>query len=84
MDIRRDHYTGLERQRVPYALPRIHAAAQEADILITIEQRLAGTPLSTRLPGLTTGQLEAVMQRYLTAAQALASIEMPLLTEATG
>src|SRR5215211_6450851 len=44
----RDFYAGLERQRVPYALPRICTVAQEAGMLITIEQRLAGTPLSTR------------------------------------
>src|SRR5215218_9703547 len=62
----RDFYAGLERQHMPYALPRIRTVAQAAGILITVEQRLAGTPLSTLLPGLTTSQLEAVMQRYLT------------------
>jgi hypothetical protein len=32
----RDFYAGLERQRLPYALPRIHTIAHEADVLITI------------------------------------------------
>src|SRR5207253_8501343 len=65
------------RQRVPYALPCIRTVAQEAGMVITIEQRLVGTPLSLLLPALTTSQLEAVMQHYLTAALALAAIEMP-------
>jgi hypothetical protein len=73
----RDFYASLDRQRVPYALPRIHAVAQEADFLITIEQRLLGTPLSTLLPGLTIAELDAVMQRYLTAALAVSHIPAP-------
>jgi aminoglycoside phosphotransferase (APT) family kinase protein len=73
----RDFYASLDRQRVPYALPRIHTVTQEASFLISIEQRLAGAPLSTFLPGLTTGQLDAVMQRYLTAALALSRIQAP-------
>jgi len=73
----RDFYASLDRQRVPYALPRIHTVAQEAGFLITIEQRLLGTPLSTLLPGLTTAELDAVMQRYLTAARAVSHIPAP-------
>jgi hypothetical protein len=53
----RDFYAGLERQRVRYALPRIRTVAQEAGFLLTIGQRLAGTPLSTLLPALTTSRL---------------------------
>ena len=53
----RDFYAGLERQHMPYALPRIRTVAQKAGMLITVEQRLAGTPLSTLLPGLTTSEL---------------------------
>src|SRR5262245_7580098 len=49
----RDFYAALDRQCVPYALPRIHTVTQEAGFLISIEQRLAGTPLSAFLPGLT-------------------------------
>src|SRR5215212_8784113 len=69
-------YDGLERQHVPYALPRIHTVAEEAGFLITIEQRLAGTRLSALLPGLTPDQLDTVMQRYLIAALAISTIEM--------
>jgi hypothetical protein len=53
----RDFYAGLERQHMPYALPRIRTVVQEAGMLITVEQRLAGTSLSTLLPGLTTSEL---------------------------
>src|SRR6266545_5522205 len=67
-----DFYNGLDRQRVPYALPRIYSVAEEADVLLTIEQRLAGTQLSTLLPTLPPGRLEGLMQRYLAAGLALA------------
>jgi aminoglycoside phosphotransferase (APT) family kinase protein len=70
-------YNALDRQHVPYALPRIHTIAQEDHFLITIEQRLAGTRLSTMLPTLTTSQLDTVMQRYLSAALAVSSIQAP-------
>jgi hypothetical protein len=73
----RDFYAALDRQLVPYALPRIHTVTQEAGFLITIEQRLLGTPLATLLAGLTTAELDAVMQRYLTAALAVSHIPAP-------
>jgi fructosamine-3-kinase len=70
-------YNVLDRQHVPYGLPRIHTVAQEDHFLITIEQRLASTRLSALLPRLTTDQLETVMQRYLNAALAVSSIQTP-------
>jgi Ser/Thr protein kinase RdoA (MazF antagonist) len=70
-------YTVLDRQRVPFALPRIHTVAEEHGFLITIEQRLAGTRLSALLPGRTKSQLDTLMQRYLSAALALSRIELP-------
>jgi fructosamine-3-kinase len=72
-----DFYNSLDRQLVPYALPHIHTVAQEDHFLITIEQRLAGIPMSAVLPTLTTDQLDAIMQRYLTAALALSGIQAP-------
>src|SRR5688572_12337264 len=45
-------YDGLDRQRVPFALPHISAVTQEAGFIITIERRLAGTRLSALLPTL--------------------------------
>ena len=68
-------YDALDRQHLPYALPRIHTVAEEAGFLVTIEQRLAGTRLSALLPGLPKSQLDRLMQRYLSAALAVSSIQ---------
>jgi Ser/Thr protein kinase RdoA (MazF antagonist) len=73
----RDFYDSLDRQLVPYALPRIHTVAQEDPFLISIEQRLAGMRMSAVLPGLTTAQFDAMMRRYLTAALAVSRIQAP-------
>ncbi len=75
--ILRDFYDLLDRQLVPYTLPRIYTVAQEDRFLVTIEQRLAGMRLSAVLPALTTDQLDAIMQRYLTAALAVSRIQAP-------
>jgi hypothetical protein len=77
LQILRDFYDSLDRQLVPYALPRIHTIAQEGPFLVTVEQRLAGRRLSVLLPTLPPGQLEAIMQRYLTAALAVSRIQAP-------
>jgi hypothetical protein len=74
-------YTALDRQHVPYALPRIDTVAEEAGLIITIERRLAGTRLSALLPGLTSSQLDTMMQRYLTAALAVSTVEIPPIWE---
>lgn len=73
----RDFYDSINRQLVPYALPRIDWVAQEGHLLVTIEKRLAGTRMSTVLPTLTAGQLDEMMQRYLTAALAVSRIQVP-------
>jgi hypothetical protein len=70
-------YDSLERERVPYALPRIHTVAQEGDWLVTVEQRLAGTRMSALLPALTPGELETTMGRYLDAALAVSNLSPP-------
>jgi len=75
--ILQDFYNGLDRQLLPYALPRIHTVAQEGSFLITIEQRLSGSRLSVVLPTRTADQLDVIMQRYLTAGLAVAQIQAP-------
>lgn len=70
-------YDALDRQHLPYALPRIHMVAQEDDLVVTVEQRLDGTPMSALLPLLDADRLEAMMERYLTAALALSRIQAP-------
>jgi fructosamine-3-kinase len=75
--ILQDFYNSLDRRLVPYALPRIYTVAEEAGLLITIEQRLTGTCLSAVLPMLSADRLDRLMQRYLTAALALSHIQAP-------
>jgi Ser/Thr protein kinase RdoA (MazF antagonist) len=70
-------YDSLERRLVPYALPRIHAVFEEAPFVVTVEQRLTGTPLAALLPGCTPRRLDTFMQRYLDAALALAQVPAP-------
>lgn len=64
-------YDSLDRRLVPYALPRIHTVVRRGRFVVVVERRLAGTRLSETLPALTREQLEAVMERYLSAALAV-------------
>ena len=75
--ILQDFYTSLDRQRLPYALPRIQTIIQEDGFILTIEQRLAGRPMSALLPPRTASQLDVMMQRYLTATLAISHIQAP-------
>ena len=70
-------YDTLERERLPYALPRIHSVAEHGPVLVTLEQRLPGVRLSTLLPGLGPDGLDEMMQRTLWAALALATLPIP-------
>jgi hypothetical protein len=79
--ILQDFYNSLDRQLVPYTLPRIYTVTQEDGFLLTIEQRLAGTRMSAVLPKLTADQLDAMMQRYLIAALAISHIPAPPIFE---
>lgn len=72
-----DFYDSLDRQLVPYALPRIHEVIQEDGFIAIVEQRLTGIALSEVLPMLTPSQLDTSMHRYLTAALELARIHVP-------
>lgn len=67
----------LDRQLVPFALPRIHVVDQRDGFVITVERRLAGKRMSEALPSLTAAQLDAMMRRTLTAALAVSRIEAP-------
>jgi Ser/Thr protein kinase RdoA (MazF antagonist) len=70
-------YDALDRECLPYSLPRIHSVAKHGPILVTLEQRLPGVRLSTLLPGLGPEQLDEVMQRTLNAALALGTVPIP-------
>jgi aminoglycoside phosphotransferase (APT) family kinase protein len=77
MRILQRFYDALDRDLLPYAVPRIHSVAQESPYLVTIEERLAGTRMSALLPALSPDQLDAMMERYLAAALAVSNIEAP-------
>lgn len=66
----RDFYNSLDRQLLPYAIPRVYMIDQEDRFLITIENRLPGTRLASVLSSLTTDELYQMMKRYLAAALA--------------
>jgi len=74
LQILQGFYDSLDRQQLPYAVPRILTLAQEDGFLIAIEKRLSGTRMSDVLPALSNDQLDAMMQRYLTAALAVSQI----------
>ena len=70
-------YDSLDRRVVPFALPHVYTVAQEHEFLVTIEQRLFGTPLSAVLPTLTDRQLDDVMHHYFAAQRTLARLHLP-------
>jgi hypothetical protein len=72
-----DFYFSLDRQRVPYSLPRVLAVMPEDGVIVTIEQRLLGRRLSDVLRSLEAGLLDEMMQRYLAAALDVSSLEAP-------
>lgn len=71
LQILRDFYAALERHDAPFALPRILELAAEDGLIVAVEQRLAGRPLTTLLPLLAPERLDLVMRRYLDAALAV-------------
>jgi fructosamine-3-kinase len=71
-------YDSLDRQKLPYALPTIHAIEQIDSVLVSIEQRLDGRPMSAQLSFPAPAHLDELMTRYLTAGLALSQLEAPL------
>jgi Phosphotransferase enzyme family len=77
LQILKDFYDSLAQQPTPYQLPHIHTVTEEEGCLVTTEQRLAGTKLSSVLPSFSAQQVDEVMERYLTAALALSNLQVP-------
>lgn len=77
----RDFYDSLDAQPLPYALPQIDAVVEEDGFMVTIERRLAGEPMSARLPALSTAELDTMLQRYLEAALAVADLQPMFASE---
>lgn len=60
-------YAELDPSSLSYQLPRIHKVWEEEGLLLSLEQRLDGTTLSTRLGNLSETELEAVFDHYVKA-----------------
>jgi len=67
-------YKSLPRDVLSYRLPQIEWIVQEGDYLLTIEQRLPGVPMASKLTGLDAMQFETMMRRYIEAAYELSTL----------
>jgi len=76
LQILKDFYDSLAQQTAPYQLPRIYTVTEEEVCVVTTEQRLAGTKLSTVLPLFTNQQVDELMEHYLTAQLALSNLQV--------
>jgi putative membrane protein len=61
----------------PFALPSLLEIGEALGTSYAIEARIAGTPLSQVLPGLTGAERERALTRYLDAVVSLGDIELP-------
>lgn len=77
LEILREFYAGLETSRLSYQLPQIRKVWIEEDTVLSLEQRLHGTPLQSKLAGLSEDELEAVFERYVDAILELQKISPP-------
>ncbi len=71
IEILKTFYDLLDNDVIPYALPKIYSYSQEGQIVVTIEKRLQGKPLSSVLHVVNEYQLEQIMGKYLEALFAL-------------
>ena len=70
-------YASFNQSAISYSLPYIQTVASEADICISTERQLPGTPMSAILPMLTNKQMDSMMQAYLAAALELTNVQIP-------
>lgn len=70
-------YAGLDTSSLSYQLPRIHQVWEEEGRVLSLEQRLPGTVLSAKLPGLAERELEAVFDHYVEAILELRQVRFP-------
>lgn len=77
LTILQEFYRTLDRAAIPYDLPCIRSIEDDGQFIVTVENRLSGTPMSSVLPALKAHQLDTIMERYLAAALALSAIQMP-------
>ena len=72
-----DFYAGLGTGSLSYQLPYIHKVWPEDGVVLSLEKRLEGSPLSSELPGLSENELDAVFQRYVEAILELQTVHIP-------
>lgn len=73
-------YATINRSSLSYALPSILHVADESAYTVTIEKRLAGTPLAERIKSIQPQQLESLFTSYIRVVLELATIAMPVTT----
>lgn len=70
-------YADLDASMLSYQLPHIHRVWEEEGLVLSLERRLPGVALSTKLANLKESELEAVFQYYLEAIIELRQVRFP-------
>ena len=70
-------YAGLDRSRVPYALPEVLAVDGDGELSWSIERRLPGRSLDQVLPFVAASDRERVLRGYVDAAAAFGALGAP-------
>ncbi|MEI2665765.1 aminoglycoside phosphotransferase family protein [Rossellomorea sp. LJF3] len=71
----RDFYSGLTADHLSYELPYIHEILVENGMLVTIEKRMQGSDLQSKLAGMTHDEQTNMMKKYLQANLELQSLQ---------
>ncbi len=70
-------YADLDASMLSYQLPHIYRVWEEEGLVLSLERRLPGVALSTKLANLKESELEAVFQYYLEAIIELRQVRFP-------
>ncbi|MFI8684593.1 aminoglycoside phosphotransferase family protein [Rossellomorea sp. NPDC077527] len=71
----RDFYSKIDTSQLSYELPYIHDIFVEEGKLVTIEKRINGRDMQSKLPGMTYDEQTNMMKAYLQANMALQSVQ---------
>jgi hypothetical protein len=72
-----EFYANLDGLRLSFQFPRINRIWLEDGVVMSLEKRLDGTPLSTQLAGLSEAELEVVFDGYVDAILELRNVTVP-------
>ncbi|HET8581261.1 MAG TPA: aminoglycoside phosphotransferase family protein [Candidatus Paceibacterota bacterium] len=70
-------YESLPRAALPFAIPRVQAIEEHAGAVVSIEERIHGSPLLAVLPALSPGEKRHAFGSFLDAALALRAVTRP-------